>query len=588
MTYRDFIELYDSAEKKDIDELIVVKGIQALEPTDNKEERFVRLAEVMAFDFSENYRDEGTGWGTYFGPKIIWSNPDGSTAESPSLGRVTPEMITHWTKRANESTNPVLIARYSGLVWDFQERITSQRPSHEICRTNIQAIINIANGDFHAHALSTFSKLDRALGLAIGLNNQELVESTKQALLDFEREHSVDDKPGLWGYSFDLLVGNRKVSLTEQEEHEIIQELEDKLERVSNANTSEQNPDPWAAEAAATRLATYYRQKQKDEDIKRVLLKVGDAYEQLFKNASNTQVMGWLELLYRLYTKFSLRNEAENVLIKLRGIGPEAVGELKTISQSIQIPQEQIDEYVKQMTAGNIHEVLTRIAIGYIPIKEQAKEQLLELSKQAPLNYLLNQHIQDEKGRVIATVGPLKDDLEGHVIRQLSDSLYFSVYFLRQVISESIQKFSLGADEVTRFIEVNPTVDPSRLEIINKGLNAYFSNDFLVAIHLLIPQIEDAMRNLVEFAGGNVLKPSRGGGFHLRTFDEILRDDITYNSLGEDFISYFRLLFTDQRGWNLRNRVCHGTSNPDLFNEQTADRVLHAIICLGLIQDKKG
>ena len=88
-------------------------------------------------------------------------------------------------------------------------------------------------------------------------------------------------------------------------------------------------------------------------------------------------------------------------------------------------------------------------------------------------------------------------------------------------------------------------------------------------------------------AGGNVLKQARGGSFHLRTFDEILRDEIIIEALGEDFADYFRILFTDQRGWNVRNNVCHGLKEPSMFNSQIADRLLHALLCLGLIQTKK-
>jgi hypothetical protein len=95
------------------------------------------------------------------------------------------------------------------------------------------------------------------------------------------------------------------------------------------------------------------------------------------------------------------------------------------------------------------------------------------------------------------------------------------------------------------------------------------------------------MRNLVELAGGNVLKDAkRGGGFQLKTFDEILRDSKLVQVVGEDFATYFRILFTDQRGWNLRNNVFHGLASPSAFNNQTGHRLLHSLLCLGLIRKK--
>ena len=181
----------------------------------------------------------------------------------------------------------------------------------------------------------------------------------------------------------------------------------------------------------------------------------------------------------------------------------------------------------------------------------------------------------------------MEQDLEGHIISRVSQNLGLSALFLRIALQEAVTKKGLGKSEILDFLDKTPIINKDRFQIIDKGLDAYFKNDYLVFIHLIIPQIEEAIRNIVELAGGNVLKRSRGGGFHLRTFDEILRDDIIKNALGEDFTNYFKVLFTDQRGWNLRNYVCHGMASPNIFNSQSADRILHSLICLGLIHKKE-
>ena len=299
------------------------------------------------------------------------------------------------------------------------------------------------------------------------------------------------------------------------------------------------------------------------------------------------QASGWLDHLHKLYLKFNLKEEVAKILLRIRELGPKVASELKPISHSFDLPKKEMDEYISAMTNGDIQEVLQRIVVQYIPIKEQVKEQIFDLSKKAPLTFLIGHQLQDEKGRVIATIGSLEDDLEGHIVRQVSQNLSFSSIFLRAIFQESINQKGLDKEEILKFIENSPIINADRFEIISRGLEAYFLNDFLVTIHLLVPQIEEAIRNIVEFAGGNVLKPSRGGGYHLRTFDEILRDDIIKEALGEDFADYFRILFTDQRGWNIRNNVCHGMASPNMFNHQTSDRVIHALLCLGLIHETK-
>lgn len=587
MTILEIIKQFDTDSMRGFDEHDISSALRKLVPEDKSQIDDTLKAELMAFDFAEDYQDKKTGWGTYFGPMMVWNNGDGTATESPSIKLITPEMIDYWEKRASESVNPIIIARYSGLVWDFKNKITGINPSHEICRTYTKALIDQANGDFHKYEVNTFRKLARALKLSISLNDDDLIKKCKDSLINFENRHSQDTKPGLWGYAFDHLVGNKRINLSEQEENQIINELEEKLSRLTKTDTEGQKIDPWAAEAAAERLAVYYRKGPKNEDVNRVILEVGKAFDKIIGDASAMQASGWLDHLHKLYLKFNLKEEAAKLLLRIRELGPKVASELKPISHSFDLPKKEMDEYISAMTNGDIQEVLQRIAVRYIPIKEQVKEQIFDLSKKAPLTFLIGHQLQDEKGRVIATIGSLEDDLEGHIVRQVSQNLSFSSIFLRAIFQEAINRKGINKEQILKFIENSPIINTDRFEIISRGLEAYFLNDFLVTIHLLVPQIEEAIRNIVEFAGGNVLKPSRGGGYHLRTFDEILRDDIIKEALGEDFADYFRILFTDQRGWNLRNNVCHGMASPNMFNHQTSDRVIHALLCLGLIHETK-
>ncbi|MFI5323317.1 MAG: DUF4209 domain-containing protein [Thermodesulfobacteriota bacterium] len=105
------------------------------------------------------------------------------------------------------------------------------------------------------------------------------------------------------------------------------------------------------------------------------------------------------------------------------------------------------------------------------------------------------------------------------------------------------------------------------------------------SISLLIPQIEDAFRNLVEI-GGNILQPTRLGGFQYKILDELLRDEIVARVFGNETAFYFRIILTDQRGWNIRNRVCHGMANMNLFNQKVADRIFHVLLCLSQVRSQ--
>jgi len=65
-----------------------------------------------------------------------------------------------------------------------------------------------------------------------------------------------------------------------------------------------------------------------------------------------------------------------------------------------------------------------------------------------------------------------------------------------------------------------------------------------------------------------------------------LRDEKVAAVLGPNISSYLRILLTDARGWNLRNNVCHGLASPGMLSAPAADRILHAILVLGLFRQR--
>ncbi|HXB40677.1 MAG TPA: DUF4209 domain-containing protein [Bacteroidia bacterium] len=580
-TLEEILSPFDIEDAGNFTEHEVSSALRKLVPKDSKEMAPEIMAEAMAFDFCENYRDDKTGWGTYFGPMYVSSNGDGTAMEAPSIKLVTPEMIKYWETRASKAKNPIIKARYAGLVFDFSKKITGEPPSFAIGKLYVESLVSIAEKKLYRYEYDGFIKLQRALSIAISYNSLELIERIKNATLKFDKEVSDDKKPGLWGHAFDLLVDNEKVNLDSKIEQELVDDLENKLTRTA------ENAEPSSSEAAAERLASYYERKGKTADVKRVLLKLGEAYAKAISSeASAMRASGWLEQLRRIYVQYGLKQEAEKILIQIRTLGDKVSAELKPIEFSQEFPAEKIKQYLNEILGGNLELIFQRIAATYIPNKEQIKQHIFDLSKQAPLQFIIGHQILDERGRAIASIGSLEKDPDGHLVRQVSQSLSISNFFMRLVLDEAIKRFDLKAENIIEFLSKSPVFSSDRISIIKRGIDFYFENDFVASIHILIPQIEDGLRNIVELAGGNVLKPARNGGFDLKLLDDLLRDSIVIEALGEDMILYFKVLLTDKRGWNMRHNVCHGLVGAHSFNQSAADRLIHVLLCLGLLRKK--
>ena len=546
------------------------------------------LAELIAFEFMEgfNWDDwKDDGWGTYFGPSFVLPNEDGTANIIPHISKVSSNMLKYWETRAKEAKHPILKARYSGLVWDLSNTVIQQKPLVDMACIRIDSIIEIAKRNCHKYESDTFDKLSHALNLALSINDNERTLMVRDAILNYEKLVAKDDKLGLWGYAYDLLLKNKKVTLTEVQRDKIITDLEERLARVSdisNNNTFE----PWASEAAAIRLADYYKAENKHDDVKRVLIAYIATFEKMAEGKAALLVTAWFQQIHRVLIKYGLKEKASQILLKIRALGQDVHDGLTPITTTTEISIEEMNGYVSSIIGDDLVSALRKIAIHYVPTQADTENQLRELAKSAPVTFLFSRSLLDHKGRTVAIIGPLKNDLEGHIIMQISQNIQISAIFLREVMNNLRSKYNLKHEIIVDYLFKSPIFDENKKQIFAKGFKAYFDGDALTAIHLLTPQIEDTVRNLIEYAGGLILSRNRHEGWNLKTLNDLLKHDLFKEVFNEDIALYFRILFTDQRGINLRNNLCHGISLPETFNLDLADRVIHALLLLAQVREK--
>lgn len=582
---KELLDKFDQ-ETKSISERDISKAIYSIrDPKDLSEPPAQWVAEAIAFDFYESYHDQTTGWGTYYGPMFVLNNGDGTFTESPSVKTVTEQIIKYWTDRAKTAKHPVLRARYADLVWDFQRVVTNESPHYLMAQIVIDSIIEIAQRNCYVPEVNVIRKLERALSLAITLNDNSRIKKVADATIAYEDAITDDSKLGLWGFAYDLLFENDKVKLTAAQKQKLIDDLEGHLQRASKP-TNKEEIDPWAVEAAALRLAKYYRKVGRGEDTKRVIVTIGDAFMQTSSEASALQTSAWLQRVHATFKEFGLSDEAEKISIKLREIGEKTKSELKSISLTVKFPKEMIEKYIVALIEGNLDEVLPRIAEHYVPKKSEVEKQLKELASKAPIAFLIPRELQDNMGRPLAKVGSLEEDLAGHTVKQMSQNMAIESIFLRQVLESLVKKYPTFENLCIDYLFRSPVFEEGRKSIIEWGIKEYLNGNHMTAVNLLIPQIENALRVLLEKAGGSVLKQARDGGFHYKVLEDLLREPLLVQVLGEDIAFYFRVLLVDPRGWNLRNLVCHGLCDASEFGPSMSDRIIHVLLCLALVSEK--
>ena len=121
---------------------------------------------------------------------------------------------------------------------------------------------------------------------------------------------------------------------------------------------------------------------------------------------------------------------------------------------------------------------------------------------------------------------------------------------------------------------------------MQEGLSAYLNGDFLKAIHVLIPQVEESLRNFLALIGIPPVKnvPRHPGITDVKSMNNVLEDARVREKLPEDVWRYLTVLYVERIGFNLRNDLAHGLMPLEAFNEIIANWVFHSLLILSPIR----
>ncbi len=570
MNSDEIIKKYDSLDRKNFDESDIAEELFTIP---EKERSETDLAEWIAFALTEG--SENT-WHTYFGPLYELSN--GSFV--PSKESITEKTLQYWAIRMENVVNPILKARYSGLLVDFMPKCNGR-----IRKSYFQSLLDSVNGLYPKNKINGITKLCRAFAIAVSSKNKDDIDMVKESLVKYELAVASDYDVRVWGKSFSLALSNLKYF--SDEERAFVDRIEKRISRLcvkSVEGKGAERFDVFVIEQGVELLANYYNKKQNKDDLLRVLNMLSEAFHKSFSTKKPMQKDAMLDKMYRLYDHFQFHTEANIILAELQQNSISLSKELTKTDFAYEIPKQKIFSLTEQMTSGSFDEVIVIFLFSFIPDKNKSEKELLHKVSKDPLFYVISNQFLDYKGRPSSKVGGIESDFNSHLIQRIYGSLNSSHTIIHFFIQKAIMKKLFNVNAILNYIKSCPFFESDRLSIIERGLRAYFEGDLVIFMHLIVPQIENAIRNVVEMSGRSTIRHQKhNNGFELKTFNELLLDDAIVRVDGGSLSLYLRVLFTEQQGWNLRNTICHGIATQSFFNQPAADRVFHALLCVAAI-----
>lgn len=104
----------------------------------------------------------------------------------------------------------------------------------------------------------------------------------------------------------------------------------------------------------------------------------------------------------------------------------------------------------------------------------------------------------------------------------------------------------------------SPVVPIGRENLVGKALYAGFDNDFVAALHLLVPQLEHLVRFHLKQAGVKTSNLDKNGIENENGLSTLIDNEQAQVVFGENLAFEIKALFCDSFGPNLRNELAHG------------------------------
>lgn len=117
---------------------------------------------------------------------------------------------------------------------------------------------------------------------------------------------------------------------------------------------------------------------------------------------------------------------------------------------------------------------------------------------------------------------------------------------------------------------------------MRKGLAAWWAGHDLEAVHVLVPQVEAALRDVLAALGGAISQAKHNErGFQALLLGDILSHELFRLHISEDIRFHLKVLYQDHRGLNLRNDLAHGLAPFESFGPGLGRLVVHSVILIG-------
>lgn len=200
------------------------------------------------------------------------------------------------------------------------------------------------------------------------------------------------------------------------------------------------------------------------------------------------------------------------------------------------------------------------------------RQEVLENHKEYLLQSFFSKTVMDKDGRIVKILPPLdlyepEKDAElfrKHMIACVTEHRNFSESILVQIAYSYIRgQGDIEKKDLDFLVDHNAIIPEDRKDIMKLGLNLGLNGEVYAAMHILLPQTENIIRELAKICGDRVTYWKEDGTEEFKPLSKLLNGTQIRESYDENFLFTLETLLDDRGGPNLRNENAHGLLSPE-------------------------
>jgi hypothetical protein len=264
---------------------------------------------------------------------------------------------------------------------------------------------------------------------------------------------------------------------------------------------------------------------------------------------------------------------------RLNAAGEKISGEMQAISTEFDIT-EAVKSSREAVRGRPFDEALFKFVLIEPLIDPSALRRDTEESiQQAPLHAMFTAQVFDAAGRKvderpsIMTDDPEEREKAMQGLMDHNASLYRQMTVagaLEPALRQLLEEHSPDEADITRLIRDSSFIPEGRLKYFVRGVSSGLERDLVMALHLLIPQVENSLRLILQQQGVITTQLDVIGIEEAWPLGTILSEPKLADVLGAPLVYELRTLLLGKPGWNFRNLLAHGLLNPQALMSSMA------------------